>query len=114
MANPSHTLIANTGTFTVWPDFFRTPFNLSYEVALASGTSATFTLHYTLNNPNALPGSVEYGWTPIWLPNPTNGTSQTGSVGGFYTSPIRGLQLIVSAISGGKMLWEVLQGMSSR
>ena len=114
MANPSHTLVTATGTYYFWPDWMQSPFNLSYQVGKAAAATTAFTVSFTLDNPNINPGANDYGWTTIWIPDPVNGTSQTGSVAGFYSNPIRGLRLVVSALSGGNLLWQVLQGMSAR
>jgi hypothetical protein len=115
VANPSYTLITATGTFSFWPDWIQSPFNLSYAVEFAAGTSGTYTVSYTLDDPNEQ--IDRYGavaWTPIWLADPTNGAVQTASAGGYYTFPIRGLRVIVSALSGGNARFAVLQGQSSR
>jgi len=115
MAKPSYTLITATGTYAFYPDWMQSPFNLSYGVEFASGATGTYTVSYTLDDVNQ---QIDYygstAWTPIWLADPTNGSAQTASAGGFYTFPIRGLRVIFSALSGGRARFAVLQGMSAR
>jgi hypothetical protein len=113
VANPSYTLITATGTTNIWLDNFQSPFNMAYAVEFAAGTTGSFTVNFTLDDPNPLPGSINAGWTPIWIADPTNGTAKTATAAGSYVTPIRGLQVIFSAISGSAML-AVVQGMSSR
>jgi hypothetical protein len=115
VAKPSYTLITATGTFAFYPDWIQSPFNLSYAVELAAGTSATYTMSYTLDDVNQQ--IDHYGsaaWTPIWLPDLTLGGTTTVSAGGYYSFPIRGLRVVVSALSGGNARFAVLQGQSSR
>lgn len=128
MANPYFNLITATGTFTYFPDFMQSPFNLSLQVGLASGVTASYTVSFTLDDINAntgaaltnntptsnAPGDVNYIWPVIWLPDPTLGTAQTASGYSYYSFPIRGLRLVVASMSGGNIQFDVLQGMSAR
>ena len=113
MANPSYTLLTAPGTTDIWLDNFQSPFDMSYAVEFAAGTTGSFTVNYTLDDPNPLPGSANANWTPIWIPDPTNGTAKTVTAAGSYTTPIRGLQVVFSALSGSVLL-AFVQGMSSR
>lgn len=109
MPNPSYTAITTASTTTVYPDFMQSPFNLSYAVEFAAGTTGTYTVAYTLDDPN------DTSWTPIWIADPTNPLAQTASAGGYFSFPIRGLQVIFSVIAGtASARLAVLQGMSSR
>lgn len=110
MANPSYTLITATGTYAYYPDWMQVPFSLGYGVEFASGTTGTYTVSYTLDDPN------DASWTPIWLPDPTNGSAQTAGSGGFYSgNPIRGIRVIFTVLGGtAKARFAILQGMSSR
>ena len=115
MAMPSYTPIKATGTYAYYPDFMQSPFNLSFAVELAGGTTGTYTVSYTLDDPQ--PQITNYGgtaWTPIWLPDLTLGAATSVSAGGYYTFPIRGLRVIFSALAGGNARFAILEGMSSR
>ena len=128
MANPFFNLITATGTYTYFPDFMQSPFNLSQQIGLASGVTASYSVSFTLDDINATtgaaltnntptsnaPGDVNYIWVTIWLPDPSLGTSQTASGYSYYQFPIRGLRLVVASLSGGNMQWDVIQGLSSR
>lgn len=108
MANPAYIPIAATGTYVYYTDFFQSPFNLSYVVEFAAGTTGSYTVNYTLDDPN------DPTWTPIWVADPTNGTAQTATKGGSYSVPIRGLQVIFSALGGTAVArLAVLQGTTS-
>lgn len=114
MANASYTPISATGTYYYLPDWMQSPFNLSYALELAAAATATYTVSYTLDDVNL--ANDQYGaaaWTPIWLPDPTNGNATSVSAGGYYSFSIRGLRVIVSALTGTARL-AVIQGMSSR
>lgn len=113
MANPIYALITATGTYDFWLDNFQSPFNMAYAVELKAASTASFTVNYTLDDPNPALGAVNAGWTPIWLADPTNGTAKTVSSAGSYVTPIRGLQVVFSAISG-PVLIAIVQGQSSR
>lgn len=105
MANPIYVPITAPGTFSKFVDISQSPFNLSYVVEFAVGTTGSYVVKYTLDDPNDLT------WTPVWAPDPTNGTAQTATQGGFYTFPIRGLQVIFSALGGTAMArLAILQG----
>lgn len=109
MANPAYIPITATGTFPFYPDWLQSPFNLSYAVEYAAGTTGTYTVSYTLDDPN------DATWTPIWIADPTNGVAQTAAAGGFYTFPIRGLRVIFSAIGGATSArFAIIQGQTSR
>lgn len=108
MANPAYATITATGTYDFWCDYTQSPFNMSYAVEFESGTTGTYTVNYTLDDPN------DPTWTPIWLPDPTNGNAQTASQGGFYSFPIRGIQVIFSALGGtGVARFARIQGTTS-
>ena len=108
MANPIYIPITATGTFAMYFDTIQSPFNASYAVEFAAGTTGTYTVSYTLDNPNDLT------WTPVWVPDPTNGAAQTATQGGFYGFPIRGLRVIFSALGGSNSArFAVLQGTTS-
>lgn len=108
MANPSYTPITATGTYAYYTDFFQSPFNLSYAVEFAAGTTGSYTVSYTLDDPNDL------SWTPVWVADPTNGTAQTATQGGFYSFPVRGLRVIFSALGGSASArLAVIQGTTS-
>lgn len=89
-------------------DWQQSPFNLAYAVELPSGVTATFTVQWTLDDVN------DSAFTPVWFPDPTNGSSQTTSVSGVYTTPIRAIQVNCSALSGGNARLAVIQGGSAR
>lgn len=115
MANASYTAIpAGAGTYTVWLDYLTAPPNTSYAVELAAGASgASFTVQFTLDDPDPLWQALNVGWTPIWIADPVNGTAQTGTVAGFYQYPIRGIRVVFTTLTGTAM-FAVLQGMSAR
>jgi hypothetical protein len=105
MANPVYIPITATGTFATYPEAA----NLTYAVELAAGTTGTYTLQYTLDDPN------DATWTPVWLTDPTNGVAQTASAGGFYDFRIRGLRVVFSALGGtASARLAVLPGLSPR
>jgi len=109
MANPIYVPITATGTFAKYLDFMQSPASISYAVEFAAGTTGTFTVSYTLDDPN------DTTWTPIWIADPVNGSAQTSSVGGVYVGPIRGLRVIFSALGGSNSArFAILQGMSAR
>lgn len=109
MANPIYQNITATGTYTFWLDNFQSPFDASWAVEYATSTTGTYTVKFTLDDPN------DTSWTPIWIADPTNGGSLTATAFGSYVFPIRGLQVIFSALGGTDLARvAILQGMSSR
>lgn len=113
MANPFYKSITAAGTYAFYPDILQSPFNLSYAVEFKAATTGSYTVSYTLDDPNPNVGDAEFGWTSIWVADPTNGSAQTATQGGFYTFPIRGLRVVVSAVTG-QIMFAVIQGQSSR
>lgn len=108
MANPIVIPITATGTFATYLDTVQSPFNLSYAVAFAAATTGTYTVSYTLDDPNDL------SWTPVWIADPTNGAAQTATQGGSYSFPIRGLRVIFSALGGASSVrFVIIQGTTS-
>lgn len=109
MANPVIIPVTTAATYATYPDWMQSRFGLSYAVEKGASATGSYVVNYTLDDPNDLT------WTPIWIADPTNGTAQTTTQGGFYSSPVRGLQFIFSAV-GGTGGWRivVLQGMSAR
>lgn len=105
--------ISVTGTYVIPVDWWEAPFSLGYAVEIASGSTASFTVNYSLSGQNIAPNAPNYGWTPIWFADANNGTSKSVSVTGSYTTPITALQFIFSAISGNVML-SILQGIGPR
>lgn len=114
MAGGSYTPITATGTYAVYLDYLVTPPNTSYAVEFAAGTTGTFTVSYTLDDPNPGVGSPNVGWTPIWLNDPS-AIAQTGSLSGTFQFPIRGIRVVFAALGGSaSAMFAVLQGMSAR
>lgn len=103
-------ITTHTGTADglVVVDWQQSPFGLSYAVEVPGAVTTSYTIQYTLDDVD----------DPLvtWLPDPTNASAQTGTVGGSYTFPIRGLRVNVSALSGGTaaIRLAVLQGSSAR
>lgn len=89
-------------------DWQQSPFNMSYVVELPEGVTATYTVQYTLDDVN------DASFTPIWLPDPTNGNATSTSAGGSYSFPIRALQVNVTALAGGNARLALIQGSSAR
>jgi hypothetical protein len=109
VANPSYTVLSSATTFQVFVDWSQTPFNLTYVVEVPSGTTISYTIQYTVDDPNNFQN--EPAWTTLWIADPTNGTSKTATAAGFWSNPITGLQVTVASISGGAARLAVLQGM---
>jgi hypothetical protein len=109
VANPSYTTMATATTYRVFVDWSQTPFNLTAVVEVPSGTTISWTMQYTVDDPNNFQN--ETAWTTLWIADPTNGTSQTTTKASFWSNPITGLQVTVGSISGGVARFAVLQGM---
>lgn len=108
MANPIYVPITATGTYGKFLDIIQSPFNLTYAVEFAAGTTGSYTVSYTLDDPN------DVNWTPVWISDPTNGTAQTATQGGFYGYPVRGIRVIFSALGGTAIArLAILQGTTS-
>lgn len=108
MANPAYIPITtHTGTADAQfnADWALRPFNLSYAVEVPGGVTISYTVQYTLDDVNDL------SWTPVWIADPTNGSAQTATQGGFYSFPIRGLRVNVTALAGGTARLAVIQAM---
>jgi hypothetical protein len=107
VANPSYTLMSTATTYQTFVDWAQTPFNLTYVVQVPAGVTISYTVQFTVDNPNAT------DWVTLWVADPTNGTSQTATKAGFWSNPIRGLQVTVASISGGTARFAVLQGLTN-
>jgi hypothetical protein len=75
-------------------DDFQTPFNVGVAVSLSS--TATFTVEYSLDDPNADGYSPS---TAAWFVAPAF-TSGSAAIGGAITIPCRAISLNVSANAG--------------
>lgn len=113
MAKASYTLITAPGTYPVWLDYLTAPPNTSYAVEFAAAATGSYTVQFTLDDPNPGVGEPNVGWTPIWIADALLGTAQTATGSNYTQFPIRGVRVIFSAISGSAM-FVVLQGMSAR
>lgn len=104
------TTTTNAGDGLYVPDWYQTPFDLSYCVEVPAGVTASFLLQYSLDDVN------DPSWVPVWLPDPTNGVARAVTIGGFYSFRIRALRLNVATLTGGaaRVRFAVLQGQSSR
>ena len=98
----------NSSDALVIVDWQQSPFNLSYAVELPAGVTATYTVQYTLDDVN------DASFTPIWIPDPTNGNATTTSAAGSYSFAIRALRVNCSALAGGTARLAILQGSSAR
>jgi hypothetical protein len=94
VANPVYFNITATGTYLFWLDNSQSPFNASWAVEFAASTTGTYTVKFTLDDPE------DTTWTPVWIADPTNGGSLTATQSGPYTFPIRGLQVIFTVLGG--------------
>lgn len=113
MAGPisgTYQTISATGTFAglYLPDWQQSPLNLSYAVEVPAGVTTSFSVSYTLDDIEDLT------WTPVWFADPANGSATIVTAGGSYSTPIRGLSVAVTALSGGIIRFAVLQGISAR
>jgi len=75
-------------------DDFQTPFNIGVAVSISS--TATFTVEYSLNDPNAAGYSAG---SAAWFVAP-GFTSGSAAIGGAITIPCRAICLNVSANAG--------------
>lgn len=105
MANRSDTPLTTNTTYQVWVDWTIAPPNLTYVVEVPSGVTISYTVQYTVDDPN------NTAWTVLWIADAVNGTSKTATAANNYTNPITGIQVTVASISGGNARLVVLQGM---
>ncbi len=108
MANPIIVGMSGSGgavTATIPVDPAANPFSLSYAVELAAGATGSFSVFYSLDDPN------DATWTPVWFSDLTLGAAQTASVSGGYSRPIRQLRVAFTALTGSARVI-VLQGLS--
>jgi hypothetical protein len=85
-------------------DDFQTPFNIGVAVSISS--TATFTVEYSLNDPNAAGYSAG---SAAWFVAP-DFTSGSAAIGGAITIPCRAICLNVSANAGTVMAQIVQAG----
>ena len=110
MGNPVRQVITATGNGTpINLDWMQSPFDVTLQVVLPTGATATYTLQETnddLNNPTI---------TPIWVNDPVlAGVSATGTTS--LNSPFRWVRCTVAALGGSpaQIQFYVTQGMSAR
>ncbi len=106
MPNPQYISFSATGTTVPAPlDWTLVPFNASFSVDLAGNATGTFTIQYTLQNP-------ENGTSLVVWHNDANVANSTTNLVGNYMFPVRAIQLVVSGLSsGGTGTLSVLQGL---
>ena len=111
MARPINAVITAPGTYVWALDHWVNPFNVALDAELSGGT-VSYTFNYTLDPINP---EVGVGYGVAIAPNPTwtnlSGTwPATGSLAPVtLTSPIRALQLVVTALSGGTLTVNIIQ-----
>jgi hypothetical protein len=103
------------GTYVYALDWMTNPFNVSWQVLVNGGATASYTLNSTMDPINPEIG-VGYGVSVAPNPNWTqiNGTAPatTSGSGTITGAPVRALQLVVTALSGGTLTVNILQGLS--
>jgi hypothetical protein len=100
-------VISATGAGTpIGLDWMQSPFNVSIQVVVLAGTTANFGVQYTMDDPN---GGGTVTWT--YDANIVSGTTTTAV--GNYNFPVQAVRINVASISGGNIIFNVLQGMGA-
>jgi len=107
MATPRTLNVTAPGTFVMDTDFMQSPFNAQWFVEVPGGVTASYTVNFTGDDLN---GAA----TPTWTADSVAGSAQTATKNNAYNAPIRGLQFVFTAVSGGAARVNLLQGMSAR
>lgn len=85
-------VLSQTGAGSTRPqvmDYWKTPFNVGFQVIVSGGASLVFAVQHTFDNvedPNV---------TPVWWPHPTGAGAV--SVTSSYTFPFTAIRLTVAA-----------------
>ena len=108
MPNPFYATVNTTGTSTVWlPDYRAAPFNVSVQVYVPVGTTVSYEVDFTLDDPNIPYQSLPpQEWTALAQFPAGSSTTITAAI----TNPVAGLRLNVASISGGPVYFKIIQG----
>ncbi|HQT62541.1 MULTISPECIES: hypothetical protein [unclassified Acidiphilium] len=115
MARPIHATISATGTYVFAVDDWVNPFNVAWQVEVPAGVTASYTLNQTLDPILDGPGNgygVVQKASPTWAAVSGTTFPATATTGGTITSPIRALQLVVTALTGGNLTVNIIQPFS--
>ena len=103
---PVRITLTAAGVSPVIPlDQYISPFNIGIGVALAAGTSATYTVQHTFDDVFA-PGFDAA--TATWYPHATL-AAKSASADGNYAFPVSAVRLNAASVSGGALSMNVLQ-----
>lgn len=106
MPNPFYATITAASTTTFLADWRIVPFQLNGIIYVPPGTTVSYGLNFTLDNPNPQPTSP----TPVWFPTLYAPVGSTGTINFNLLVPVHALQLVVASISGGPIYFKILQG----
>ncbi|HQU24989.1 MAG TPA: hypothetical protein PKX13_11990 [Acidiphilium sp.] len=115
MAQPIYKTISAAGTYVFNLDDWINPFNVEIEFEVGAGATASATLSTTLDPINPTIGfgyGVSVPPNPTWtaLASPTQPMTATTRIN--LTTPVRALQLVVGSLSGGDVVFKIIQPMS--
>jgi len=103
---PRRLTLSSAGTYYASPDWLQAPFSLSYSFNVPTGSTISATINYTIDDVN------DPTFPPQWKPDPTNGGTLTASCVGTYSTPVRFIEIIVTAVTGAAY-FDYLQGFSA-
>ena len=107
MQSVSRSLSTTGDSDPVVMDIMAQPFNASVAVVLV-GTSATYTVSYTLDDPNNFASKAAFLSGATWFAHATL-ASQTASQFGNVAFPVKALKLTASAITAATLTMTVIQ-----
>ena len=115
MANPIHQVISAVGTGAIIvPDWMASPFNLTAAVDVSQAVGAVFGVFFTTTDPTGwvvtTPGAPTL--TPLWRNDQYLPPGSSASGVSLYNFPIMGLKIVVTALTSGSIVFDVIQGMN--
>lgn len=108
----TRSLSATGDSGAVVMDIMAQPFNASVAVAIV-GTSATYSVAYTLDDPNSFGSAALFLANATWFTHATLAAQTTNQFGN-VAFPVKALKLTVSAIVAATVTMTVIQTGSGR
>jgi hypothetical protein len=108
MPNPFYATVTAPGTTICMPDYRQATFNVNVQVVVPVGTTVSYEVDFSLDDPNL---NLSSGLPPQeWIALTGFPPGSTTTLNSAVQSPVAALRLNVASISGGPVYFKVLQG----
>ncbi len=111
MANPFYATVTTAGATTIWSaDYNVAPFTASIQVYVPVGTTVSYEVDMTLDDPNIPQPNGLTAQPQEWVALTAFPAASTGTITSSINFPVAALRLNIASISGGPVYFKIIQG----